>query len=106
MVVGWVAQVEWDFERECMESISREIAAFYALPEVEGWTEEDTSHHGDLPEAPKAPFGGGGALSFLMQHALLPACRLYLDPPPSMAQDGSVLEIARLEDLYKVFERC
>ena len=67
MVVGWVAQVEWDFERECMESISREIAAFYALPEVEGWTEEDTSHHGDLPEAPKAPFGGGGALSFLMQ---------------------------------------
>jgi hypothetical protein len=37
---------------------------------------------------------------------LLPAARQHLLVPYDHANDGSVLQIASLEQLYKVFERC
>ena len=37
---------------------------------------------------------------------LLPAMRLFLRPGRSRAADGSVIELTRLEKLYRVFERC
>ena len=39
-------------------------------------------------------------------HVLLPALRLFLRPPRERASDGTVVELTRLEHLYRVFERC
>ena len=36
----------------------------------------------------------------------LPAARQHLRPPMERATDGSVIQLASLEQLYKVFERC
>lgn len=41
-----------------------------------------------------------------VEHLLFPTLRSDFVPPCSMATDGSVLQLADLHDLYKVFERC
>jgi DNA mismatch repair protein MLH1 len=41
-----------------------------------------------------------------IQHILFPAMKLFLKPPNHLANDGSVIQIACLENLYKIFERC
>ena len=41
-----------------------------------------------------------------IEHVLYPAFRTFLFPPKSFAEDSSILQIANLPDLYKVFERC
>jgi DNA mismatch repair protein Mlh1 C-terminus len=37
---------------------------------------------------------------------VLPAMRSFLVPGRERATDGSVVELTRLEQLYKIFERC
>lgn len=41
-----------------------------------------------------------------MQHQLLPLLRARLVPDKLRARDGTVQELTRLEQLYRVFERC
>jgi len=41
-----------------------------------------------------------------VEHVIYPGLRNYFYPPKRMAEDSSVLQIANLPDLYKVFERC
>ncbi|XP_031389747.1 DNA mismatch repair protein MLH1 isoform X4 [Punica granatum] len=41
-----------------------------------------------------------------IQHVLFPAMRLFLKPPASMATNGTFVQVASLEKLYKIFERC
>ena len=41
-----------------------------------------------------------------VEHVIFPALRSDLVPQKKMATDGSLLQIADLHDLYKVFERC
>ncbi|CAM9906549.1 unnamed protein product [Discosporangium mesarthrocarpum] len=42
----------------------------------------------------------------VVQHTLLPSLRWALIPPKAFATDGTVVQVACLERLYKVFERC
>lgn len=41
-----------------------------------------------------------------VEHIIFPALRANLIAQKTMAADGSLLQIADLHDLYKVFERC
>ncbi|KAA6425958.1 MAG: DNA mismatch repair Mlh1-like [Trebouxia sp. A1-2] len=41
-----------------------------------------------------------------IQHVIFPAMRMFLKPGRHRATDGSVVELTRLEKLYKIFERC
>ena len=43
---------------------------------------------------------------WVREHVILPALSTKLNPPCALASDGSVLQIADLHELYKVFERC
>ncbi|GBG72174.1 hypothetical protein CBR_g11107 [Chara braunii] len=43
---------------------------------------------------------------WMIQHLWLPSIRLFLKPPAQMAQDGTFVQVACLEKLYKIFERC
>jgi len=42
----------------------------------------------------------------MIEHVIFPALRMDFIPTRKMAEDGSILQIADLHDLYKVFERC
>lgn len=41
-----------------------------------------------------------------VEHLIFKAFRTLFSPPKSFSEDGTVLQIANLPDLYKVFERC
>ena len=52
--------------------------------------------------------GSMPTLSWVIQNVLFPRFRSALEftPPRRFANDGTVVEIAALENLYKIFERC
>lgn len=78
-------EVNWDSEKECFESFSRETAKYYA--EIDESNQEKN-------------------WKWTVQHVLYPAIKDYLLPPKSFIENGVLLQIADLPDLYKVFERC
>lgn len=41
-----------------------------------------------------------------IEHVLYPAFKNQFLPPKQFAENASILQIANLHDLYKVFERC
>lgn len=41
-----------------------------------------------------------------VEHVLYKAFRTFLLPPKNFTEDGNILQLANLPDLYKVFERC
>ncbi|KAK2461036.1 hypothetical protein APHAL10511_006977 [Amanita phalloides] len=88
-------QVDWEAENECFNSFFRELAYFYT-PGGPGPTlaEGDDAEQGELK-----------AERWQIEHVLFPAMRRYLQPPASLL-DRDVIQIASLQDLYKVFERC
>jgi DNA mismatch repair protein MLH1 len=79
---------DWTAEQVCFADIARHLGALHAL---------------------RPPPPGATALQdheWGVAHVLLPALRSHLRPPAPFATDGTVLQVACLEQLYKVFERC
>jgi len=90
-------EVEWETERECFESISRETSLLYSFKKDAALDDlpdgsEDTKECTDW--------------KWTVEHVLFPAFRNHLQPPEHFKNDASILQVANLPDLYKVFERC
>lgn len=108
--------VEWGEEKPCFRSVAREIAAFYADGEEEEAAEANDAGVADEvagmgSRGAEGGTGGGGASDAerrerVTRHALFPAMRKSLKPSRELAGSGAVLQVACLEQLYKVFERC
>ncbi|KAJ3683223.1 hypothetical protein LUZ60_013450 [Juncus effusus] len=111
--------VEWENERECFQTISAIIANFYALhppilpnPSGDGINfykknnpsgqEGEEGNEELLAEAETA----WSQREWNIQHVLFPSMRLFLKPPKCMATNGTFVQVASLDKLYKVFERC
>jgi DNA mismatch repair protein MLH1 len=86
-------EVEWKDEQECFETLSRELAEFYALHPLPA--EEVAQRTKELETR-----------EWTAEHVILPALRSVMVPPRAFANDGTVIQVAALEKLYKVFERC
>eukprot|EP00698_Gefionella_okellyi_P000392 TRINITY_DN1034_c0_g1_i3.p1 TRINITY_DN1034_c0_g1~~TRINITY_DN1034_c0_g1_i3.p1 ORF type:complete len:386 (-),score=110.43 TRINITY_DN1034_c0_g1_i3:66-1223(-) len=109
-------EIEWDREQECFHTFASELAEFYA-PVVD-LLETDTAADNSVGPAEDPVVGDAAAVSadnaiaprrsaaWMSQHVLFPAFRSLLVPTQKLADDGAVLEIASLDNLYKVFERC
>ncbi len=50
--------------------------------------------------------GGVSSIHWTVEHIVYPALRHMFAPPARFATDKSIVQIADLHDLYKVFERC
>nr|CAD1824525.1 unnamed protein product [Ananas comosus var. bracteatus] len=122
--------VDWENEKECFQTVSAVLGNFYAvhppfLPNPSGdgiqyymknvdkmSTDEDaqnrlTNSEEDvdyelLAEAETA----GAQREWTIQHVLFPSMRLFLKPPKSLATNGTFIQVASLEKLYRIFERC
>jgi DNA mismatch repair protein MLH1 len=44
--------------------------------------------------------------AWTIEHVFFPALRQRYMPPKSAAEDGTIVRVASLDKLYKVFERC
>ncbi|XP_057659014.1 DNA mismatch repair protein Mlh1 [Diorhabda carinulata] len=86
-VVRLATEVNWEIEKECFQNFARETARFYS----------------NVPEEVNQ---NGKDWQWVTEHVLYPALKEYFIPPKIFAENGALLEIADLHNLYKVFERC
>ncbi|RXN13952.1 DNA mismatch repair Mlh1 [Labeo rohita] len=99
-----------------------DLAMLALESEESGWTEEDGPKEGlaqyivdflkqkaeMLEEYFSLEIDGDAEMSWQwkVEHVLYKALRTLFSPPKHFSEDGSVLQIASLPELYKVFERC
>ncbi|KDD76679.1 hypothetical protein H632_c140p0, partial [Helicosporidium sp. ATCC 50920] len=76
--------------------------------ELDALQEAEAPPPGPDPSQPKpgTESAQDEAAAWTVAHVLLPSLRASLKPPRHRATDGSVVELTRLERLYRVFERC
>ena len=136
LLLRLASEVEWTSEQACFETIAIELAnAYCQLPEPDAHPDDDHGSEearGERKDADAAspppsssassavadPALTAGATSGseadwsqvspkvlpLVQHVLWPAYRAHLLPPRDLANE--LVQVACLEKLYKVFERC
>ncbi|XP_017652931.1 DNA mismatch repair protein Mlh1 isoform X2 [Nannospalax galili] len=100
-ILRLATEVNWDEEKECFESLSKECAVFYSIRK-QYISEESTlsTQQRDMPGSTLNPW------KWTVEHVIYKAIRSHLQPPKHFTEDGNVLQLANLPDLYKVFERC
>ncbi|XP_046745958.1 DNA mismatch repair protein Mlh1 [Diprion similis] len=84
-VLRLATEVDWTAEQSCFDGICRETAKYFS----------HVSRNEENPEWRN-----------VTEHILYPAIKNSLLPPKHFAHDSTILQIARLPDLYRVFERC
>ena len=96
-IVRLATEVDWDNEKLCFDGFSKETAAFYSVKEKKGAQPRfDVGQHGgDMVE-----------WRYTIEHVVYPAVKKILVPPAACLTDRTLLQVANLPDLYKVFERC
>uniref|UniRef100_A0A3Q4HE09 MutL homolog 1, colon cancer, nonpolyposis type 2 (E. coli) n=1 Tax=Neolamprologus brichardi TaxID=32507 RepID=A0A3Q4HE09_NEOBR len=95
-ILRLATEVNWDGEKDCFRDFSKECSMFYSIRkqyilEAEPGEEQGTEVN---------------SWRWKVEHLIFKAFRTLLSPPKSFSEDGTVLQIANLPDLYKVFERC
>eukprot|EP00954_Amorphochlora_amoebiformis_P003734 289757-Amorphochlora_amoeboformis.AAC.1 len=89
--------VNWSEEKPCFQGIADELALFY---QIEGGRYLD---HSITYSAHKKQHI---SLKWVIQHTILPAMSYDFHPPRSLEGAGCTIQVACLEELYKIFERC
>ncbi|CEL63269.1 DNA mismatch repair protein Mlh1 OS=Mus musculus GN=Mlh1 PE=2 SV=2 [Rhizoctonia solani AG-1 IB] len=93
-------RVDWKSEKNCFDTVFREIARFYTskppLDLDQGDGEQTPSEERDAAVK---------AMTWQNTHIIFPAVQKYLVAPKRLI-DKDVAQIANLPDLYRVFERC
>ncbi|XP_048204617.1 DNA mismatch repair protein Mlh1 isoform X2 [Perognathus longimembris pacificus] len=100
-ILRLATEVNWDEEKECFESLSKECAVFYSIRKQ--YILEQTVLSGPQSEVPGSI---PKSWKWTVEHVVYKALRSHLLPPKHFTEDGNVLQLANLPDLYKVFERC
>ncbi|KAM4592136.1 DNA mismatch repair protein Mlh1 isoform 2-T2 [Odontesthes bonariensis] len=95
-ILRLATEVNWDNEKDCFRDFSKECSTFYSIRkqfilEAEPGEEQDAE---------------GNSWRWKVEHIIFKAFRTLFSPPKNFSEDGAVLQIANLPDLYKVFERC
>lgn len=128
--------VDWDTEKECFETFAAALADFYAMhpPMLPNPSDDvldfyqvrkEESSSAEMHETPRQDQLPRNEVNmgideelvaeaekvwaqrvWTIEHVLFPALKLFLKPPKHMATDGTAIQVACLENLYKIFERC
>ena len=101
-------QVTWDSEKECFTTFAKELSDFFAVRKnVYAQVTARSDKRGQGEDSGQSEAGQqGDNWRWTVEHVIYPAFRSLLMPPKSASEDTSVLQLANLPDLYKVFERC
>uniref|UniRef100_A0A8B9ZK03 MutL homolog 1 n=1 Tax=Anas platyrhynchos TaxID=8839 RepID=A0A8B9ZK03_ANAPL len=100
-ILRLATEVNWDEEKECFESLSKELSLFYSIRKQYLIEEATlTLSQNEESDSVSPPW------KWTVEHVVYKAFRTYLLPPKHFTDDGNILQLANLPDLYKVFERC
>ncbi|XP_011601203.1 DNA mismatch repair protein Mlh1 isoform X1 [Takifugu rubripes] len=95
-ILRLATEVNWDNEKECFRDFSRECSMFYSI-------RKEFILDGEPGEEQETEVT---SWRWKVEHVIFKAFRMLFSPPKKFSEDGTVLQIANLPDLYKVFERC
>ncbi|EAL63764.1 MutL DNA mismatch repair protein [Dictyostelium discoideum AX4] len=102
-------EVEWEFEKECFAGIVKEISSFFKIEpsflKLRDTQVNNQQQTNSTTTTNNINFIKKDGKEWIIQHLIFPAFR-KLSPPKKFANDGSVIQITTLDNLYKVFERC
>ncbi|KAI5069224.1 hypothetical protein GOP47_0015525 [Adiantum capillus-veneris] len=126
--------VDWDTEKMCFETFAAALADFYAMhppmlpnptddglsffklqkgqasSQAEKASQEEADMQMEDTDIDEELVGEAEKVwaqrVWTIEHVLFPALRLFLKPPKHMATDGTAVQVACLENLYRIFERC
>ncbi|TMS33684.1 hypothetical protein L596_001396 [Steinernema carpocapsae] len=130
-IMNLLMKVDWGDEKACIEGIARCLADFFTATILILKELEDDETEAQEEEMPEASEGEAVEESLLIDndedfeeeevkpvpespwkklvcHYLIPACKAKLIPPESFKaeEEGVIMRVVDLHDLYKVFERC
>uniref|UniRef100_A0A8C6MMP2 DNA mismatch repair protein MLH1 n=1 Tax=Moschus moschiferus TaxID=68415 RepID=A0A8C6MMP2_MOSMO len=100
-ILRLATEVNWDEEKECFESLSKECAMFYSIRKQ--YVSAESTLSGQQSEVPGS---SANPWKWTVEHVIYKSFRSHLLPPKHFTEDGNILQLANLPDLYKVFERC
>lgn len=92
----------WDEEMECFRTVALALAEYYSHLPTEFSVQQALLSAHAVTAFPALTRQGAD----LLQSVLYPALRLYLVPHQQRSTDHTIVQVAALEQLYKVFERC
>jgi len=92
----------WDDEMECFRTVALALADYYSHLPTEYPVRQVLNAEASVSAFP----GLTRQAADLLQSVLYPALRLYLVPHQQRSADHTIVQVAALEQLYKVFERC
>uniref|UniRef100_A0A8D0HJK5 DNA mismatch repair protein MLH1 n=1 Tax=Sphenodon punctatus TaxID=8508 RepID=A0A8D0HJK5_SPHPU len=100
-ILRLATEVNWDEERECFKSLSKECALLYSI------RKQYIMEESNLTNQQNEELGScATSWKWAVEHVLFKAFRGHFLPPKVFTEDGTILQLANLPDLYKVFERC
>ena len=119
-------EVDWTSEKECFQGITEELGELYrdfstleplreaapsssdaaAPPATQASPPESAVAAGDDTVPQAADGAAEDDWRFTVQHRIFPGLRGMFQPPSHLAKNSSIIEIADLHQLYKIFERC
>ena len=95
-ILNICVNVDWSEEQSCLGGIVKELALFYQLEVLS----DDEVAESDMDPT------NHSSRAWITENIILPALRTDFTPPKKLGNDGTIVQIASLEKLYKVFERC
>lgn len=87
-------EVDYTREKECFQGVAEELARFYQV-QPGRYLAQQTLSAGEEP-----------SLTWLTQHKIFPCLRQDFHPTGALNANGGVTQVASLDNLYKIFERC
>jgi len=104
-ILRLATEVNWDSEKECFDSFARETALFYAVKKSQLNIDVDQESKDSAEEGTEKTEQTEN-WKWTVEHVIYPALKQSFMPPTELESDRTIIQIANLHDLYKVFERC
>jgi DNA mismatch repair protein MLH1 len=107
-LLSLATDVDYADERTCFEGVATALAVYYArLPiEEEDMGQPQQEPISSLQQKKLASRAVGSRGLHILRNQVLPGLKQHFLPPKEFADDGTVVQVAALEHLYKTFERC
>ena len=117
-VLRLATKVDWTAEQPCFETLARQLALLYRVSKLGDFdTGQECSaaraeiaaaavRAGKVTTGDDVSWEEACSEAWTIQHVLLPAIRKDFEAPSAHASNGTVVQVACTEMLYKIFERC